>query len=98
MTRQAQFYNTVAHIETQLSATYLLKILQDLEILLGRRRFLPWGPRIIDIDILIYGNEKRQTRQLTLPHPQIWERPYVTQQLLEFDSTLIKKVLHFSSK
>jgi len=98
VTRQAQFYNTIVHIETKLSATSLLKTLQDLEIRLGRHRLLPWGPRVIDIDILIYGREKRQTSQLTLPHPQIWERPYVTQQLLEFNSALIKNVLHFPSK
>lgn len=98
VTRQAAFYNTIVHIETYLTPENLLTTLQDIEIRLGRRRYLPWGPRIIDIDILIYGDKTCQDAKLTLPHPQIWARQFVNTQLLEFDSALIKKILQQPSK
>ena len=91
--RQARFYNTIVHIETQLTAMVLLRSLQSMEIRLGRRRYLPWGPRIIDIDILIHGEHRSKNEKLILPHPQIWEREFAHQQLLEFNSELIKNIL-----
>jgi 2-amino-4-hydroxy-6-hydroxymethyldihydropteridine diphosphokinase len=95
--RQPLFYNTVVQIETALPPFRLLKHLQAIEITLGRRRYLPWGPRIIDIDILIYGNFFLRTPTLTLPHPQIWEREFVGMQLLELESPIIKKILQSPS-
>jgi 2-amino-4-hydroxy-6-hydroxymethyldihydropteridine diphosphokinase len=96
--RQPSFYNTIIHIETHLTPERLLSLLQAIEVKLGRKRYLPWGPRVIDIDVLIYGNEKRRSKRLKLPHPQIWERDFVTRQLIEFDSSLIKKLLNITSK
>lgn len=92
--RQPLYFNTIIRIETNLIPEHLLELLQRIEKKLGRKRYLPWGPRLIDIDILIYGDERRQTKQLVLPHPQIWQRDYVTQQLQEFDSILIKKIFN----
>jgi 2-amino-4-hydroxy-6-hydroxymethyldihydropteridine diphosphokinase len=79
VTQQPIFYNQVIHINTELNPFELLNACQQIERQLGRVRHLPWGPRTIDIDILTYENINLQHPRLTLPHPQIWERSYITQ-------------------
>lgn len=75
---QADFVNAVAGVLTQLPPEDLLKQLRDLEQALGRpRQHEKWGPRIIDLDLLIYGRERRDGPELTLPHPGIIERNFV---------------------
>lgn len=89
---QPIFYNQVIQIWTSLTPEVLLEEIQKIEKTLGRVRSLTWGPRKIDIDILIYGHITQNTEKLTLPHPQIWQRPFVTEQLKAFHTPLIKQV------
>jgi 2-amino-4-hydroxy-6-hydroxymethyldihydropteridine diphosphokinase len=86
---QPLFYNQVVQIFSTLPPLVLLLHLQKIEIELGKIPNLSWGPRKIDIDLLIYGQMYLNTPKLCLPHPQIWQRSFVTQQLLEFNSELI---------
>ena len=75
---QPDFVNAVAGLLTQLSPEELLAQLRVLEQALGRpSRHEKWGPRIIDLDLLIYGHECRDGPELTLPHPGIQERNFV---------------------
>ena len=93
ITRQPSFYNQILEIHTQLNPEELLNHCHQIEKKLGRIRYLPWGPRAIDIDILIYENFFLKTPKLTIPHPQIYSRPFVTKQLEEFKNSLINKIL-----
>ncbi|MDD3652696.1 MAG: 2-amino-4-hydroxy-6-hydroxymethyldihydropteridine diphosphokinase [Desulfotomaculaceae bacterium] len=76
-TGQDWFVNTVAELETKLSPYDLLYLLLDVENRLGRVRTIPWGPRTIDLDLLIYGHEEINTSGLMLPHPNMHERAFV---------------------
>jgi 2-amino-4-hydroxy-6-hydroxymethyldihydropteridine diphosphokinase len=75
---QPDFVNAVAGILTQLAPEPLLEALRALEKSLGRTKpHEKWGPRIIDLDLLVYGQERRTGPELTLPHPGIVERNFV---------------------
>lgn len=76
--RQPDFINAVAGVLTQLDAGTLLGELQALERALGRPTERErWGPRVIDLDLLIHGRERREEPGLTLPHGGIVERNFV---------------------
>ncbi len=91
-TQQPDFLNTVISIETQLSPQVLLKKLHHIEGTLGRERNIPKGPRTIDCDILLYDDMVCTTPVLTLPHPQIYTRPFAAQLLMEINSSIIDPV------
>ena len=75
---QPPFVNAVAGLLTRLSPEELLAELRRLERELGREPPRErWGPRIIDLDLLVHGRETRATQELTLPHPGIRERDFV---------------------
>jgi 2-amino-4-hydroxy-6-hydroxymethyldihydropteridine diphosphokinase len=75
---QPDFVNAVAGLLTQLEAEALLAELRGLEGALGRpAAHERWGPRVIDLDLLSYGRERRSAPALTLPHPGIPERNFV---------------------
>lgn len=78
---QANFLNGVVQIATSLSPQELLAAAQSIENKLGRVRTVRWGPRTIDIDILLYGELVLETPALTLPHPRMLERAFVLQPL-----------------
>lgn len=78
---QPAFCNTVVKANTTLSPRQLLLHCQQLENRFGRVRKRRWGPRTLDIDILLYGNQTLNTAQLTLPHPWIFQRDFVFQPL-----------------
>ena len=81
---QADFINAVAQIASDLSAPELLARLQQIETGQGRVRGKQrWGPRTLDIDILLYGDEIIDKETLTVPHPQIRYRNFVLLPLLE---------------
>lgn len=86
---QADFINQVIEIETELSPLELLHGLQDIEIKLGRRREIHWGPRNIDLDILLYGKEIIDLEELKVPHPYLMQRLFVLIPLAEIDSDLV---------
>jgi 2-amino-4-hydroxy-6-hydroxymethyldihydropteridine diphosphokinase len=83
VTGQPEFVNAVAGLLTQLDAESLLKELRAIETAMGRTRRERWGPRIIDLDLLAFGRERREDGVLTLPHPGIVERNFVLYPLAE---------------
>ncbi len=75
---QPDFVNAVAGVLTQLTATELLQALRDLEAQAGRPAVHEhWGPRVIDLDLLIFGREERSGAELVLPHPGVAARNFV---------------------
>jgi 2-amino-4-hydroxy-6-hydroxymethyldihydropteridine diphosphokinase len=87
---QPRFINAVAEILTNLDPFDLLLLLKSAEKELGRRNnAIKWGPRIIDLDILLYGEMVIETEELTIPHAQLISRPFVIEQILELDTDVI---------
>ncbi|NIM06577.1 MAG: 2-amino-4-hydroxy-6-hydroxymethyldihydropteridine diphosphokinase [Armatimonadetes bacterium] len=86
---QADFLNLVAEIETQLSARELLAETRQIEKEAGRAEGPRWGPRVIDIDILLLGAERVKDEDLTIPHPRMLERAFVMVPLAELEPELI---------
>ena len=82
-TDQADFLNMVVCVETGLAAQELLEICQNIEQELGRVRDIRWGPRTVDLDILLYNNDNIETENLIVPHPRMHERAFVLIPLLE---------------
>lgn len=82
-TEQADFLNIALSLTTSLSAPELLLECQRIENDLGRVREFRWGPRIIDVDILLYNNENYATESLIIPHPRMYERAFVLVPLKE---------------
>ena len=80
---QPPFVNGVAAIETSLKPQDLLAELLSIEQRMGRIRKERWGPRTIDLDILLYGNERIDHPDLKIPHPEIENRPFVQAGLRE---------------
>jgi 2-amino-4-hydroxy-6-hydroxymethyldihydropteridine diphosphokinase len=83
MVNQPIFLNMVAGIETTLSPERLLHTLQEIETAFGRSRDVRWGPRTVDLDLLLFEGENRATAELQLPHPRMFERTFVTIPLAE---------------
>lgn len=82
-TDQPEFYNLVAEVETALDPAALLERCQAVERALGRVRTERWGPRTVDVDILLYGAETVRTARLIVPHPELLRRRFVLEPLLE---------------
>ncbi|MDN5333352.1 2-amino-4-hydroxy-6-hydroxymethyldihydropteridine diphosphokinase [Sphaerochaeta halotolerans] len=82
-TDQPNFLNGVVGIKTALTPYQLLKRCNEIEQSLKRVRLIHWGPRTIDLDILLYGNLIQQEEKLTIPHPRMLERGFVMQPLCE---------------
>ena len=86
---QGDYANAVAALATTLSPLGLLDALQSIERQQGRTRTLRWGPRTLDLDILLYGSSVLDDAQLTLPHPRIYDRNFVIAPLFEIAPDLI---------
>jgi len=95
---QPNFINMAVEIETALSPEELLKLLKDIETEIGREPTVRWGPRIIDLDILLYDDLILKTPELEIPHPQISERGFVLKPLAEIAPDKIHPVLQESIK
>lgn len=87
-TDQDWFLNQVLRVETLLGPRELLRSCLAIENELGRVRLERWGPRVIDIDLLVYDNVTSDDDELTLPHPRIAERAFVLVPLMELEPTL----------
>jgi 2-amino-4-hydroxy-6-hydroxymethyldihydropteridine diphosphokinase len=83
VTDQPPFLNMVARIRTILKPEPLLDACARIERSLGRVRDVRWGPRTIDLDVLLYGDEAAELPRLTIPHPRMFERLFVLIPLLE---------------
>lgn len=86
---QPDFINAVAKVETQLPPLELLRQLLAVEASFGRERPFPNAPRILDLDLLLYGDVCMQTQELTLPHPRMHERGFVLLPLAEIAPDLV---------
>jgi 2-amino-4-hydroxy-6-hydroxymethyldihydropteridine diphosphokinase len=80
---QPDFVNAVAQLETGLPAERLLAQMQEVENRHGRARSFANAPRTLDLDLLLFGDARLNTRQLIVPHPRMHERAFVLKPLLE---------------
>jgi 2-amino-4-hydroxy-6-hydroxymethyldihydropteridine diphosphokinase len=80
---QPFFLNGVVEVETELDPPALLAAVKRIEQELGRTPTYRWGPRVIDLDILLYGSIRWESAELTIPHPGLLKRPFVTEPLGE---------------
>jgi 2-amino-4-hydroxy-6-hydroxymethyldihydropteridine diphosphokinase len=83
VTDQPRFLNQVIEVEWPGTARQLLKAAKEVEEEGGRTPTRRWGPRVIDVDILLFGNERIAQRDLVIPHPRLAERDFVREALLE---------------
>ncbi len=91
---QSPFLNQVVEIQTRLMPDQLLQVTQSIEKSLGRIRETHWGPRLIDIDILFYGDHLINLPDLTIPHPAIAARRFTLVPMNEVDATWVHPVSH----
>jgi 2-amino-4-hydroxy-6-hydroxymethyldihydropteridine diphosphokinase len=89
ITDQPRFLNGVAVLETELAPRELLDVLLAVERRLGRERGRRWGPRTIDLDLLLYGDEVIDETGLTIPHPRLHERRFVLEPLADIAPKLV---------
>ena len=82
---QGKYLNAVLKVETKLPPEELFYVIQSIEYKLGRARKIPKGPRVIDIDILLYDDIKLVSRRLIIPHPRMFERDFVMRPLQEIN-------------
>ncbi|PLS15146.1 2-amino-4-hydroxy-6-hydroxymethyldihydropteridine diphosphokinase [Bacillus sp. M6-12] len=82
-TEQECFLNAVVEMKTTCEPEELLKICLEIEKKLGRKRDVRWGPRTIDLDILLYNQENIESETLFVPHPRLEERAFVIIPLLD---------------
>lgn len=88
-TDQPDFINAVAVVETDLEPADLRALTHDIENRMGRTRNFRWGPRVIDIDVLLYDSVVIDTPDLTIPHPSLYERAFVMAPLAEVAPELV---------
>ncbi len=88
---QDWFLNACAEVETSLTAQELLQQCLEAEKQLNRVRDIRWGPRTIDLDVLIYGNEEIASDALNVPHPRMHERAFVLLPMADLNADLILK-------
>ena len=93
---QPEFYNQVVEVDTKSNGPQLLETILGIEISLGRERKEKWGERLIDIDILLIGNEIIQSEKLAVPHPQLANRKFTLIPLAEIASDVFHPVLNKS--
>jgi 2-amino-4-hydroxy-6-hydroxymethyldihydropteridine diphosphokinase len=86
---QPAYLNAVIRAETELDALDVLASASRVEAALGRTRDERWGPRTIDIDVLLYDDVQQDDPELTIPHPRLTERAFVVLPLLELDPALV---------
>jgi 2-amino-4-hydroxy-6-hydroxymethyldihydropteridine diphosphokinase len=90
---QKDFLNAAARITTELSAPALLSLCRSIEDLLCRKRAERWGPRTMDLDILLYGDAVMNLPELVVPHPRMAERRFVLEPLAEIAPQALHPVL-----
>jgi 2-amino-4-hydroxy-6-hydroxymethyldihydropteridine diphosphokinase len=90
---QPSFYNLALAVQTDLAPANLLATIKCIEWEVGRRPTIRWGPRIVDIDILLYGDLVLDTPQLVIPHPEMPNRAFVLVPLAEIAPDAIHPTL-----
>jgi 2-amino-4-hydroxy-6-hydroxymethyldihydropteridine diphosphokinase len=92
-TEQDWFLNCVVEVETDVDPKKLLSSIKSIERKLGRKKTVKNGPRIIDIDILFYGDCVVNTKNLVIPHPLLQERLFVLQPMMDLNPGFVHPVL-----
>jgi 2-amino-4-hydroxy-6-hydroxymethyldihydropteridine diphosphokinase len=90
---QPNFINLAVTVESSLSPSQLLKAIKDIESEMGRIKTEKWGPRVIDIDIIFYGDMIIKDQDLEIPHPHIQNRNFVLIPLMEIAGNVVHPVL-----
>jgi 2-amino-4-hydroxy-6-hydroxymethyldihydropteridine diphosphokinase len=90
---QGWFLNCVVEVDTDLAPGELMRVLLDIERTMGRERVTPKGPRIIDVDILLYGSRVVREGELEIPHPRMAERRFVLVPFAEIAHGVVHPVL-----
>jgi 2-amino-4-hydroxy-6-hydroxymethyldihydropteridine diphosphokinase len=85
---QPWFLNCAVQAETLVEPLDLLRALRGIELQMGSKKQVPKGPRLIDVDILLYGNETIETSELQVPHPRMLQRKFVLVPLAEIAPNL----------
>jgi 2-amino-4-hydroxy-6-hydroxymethyldihydropteridine diphosphokinase len=91
---QGLFLNGALKAKTDLTPQSLLRCLKKIEKQLGRTKTVRNGPRVIDLDILLYSDLILNTPELTIPHPRMLERDFVRGPLAEIDPQIAKRISH----
>jgi 2-amino-4-hydroxy-6-hydroxymethyldihydropteridine diphosphokinase len=95
---QDWFINAVAEIRTVLTPHELLRAMQQIEDMMGRVRGSRWGPRVIDLDVLLYGQDVVENDELVIPHPELHKRRFILEPLCEIASYAIHPVFGVSCR
>ena len=90
---QPRFLNAAVVLETEIAPVELMRALLEIEQAMGRERVVAKGPRVIDLDLLLYGDRVMNTAELTLPHPEMQERRFVLEPLNEVAGEWVHPVL-----
>jgi len=88
---QPRFLNQVVEVEWAGTPRQLLKAAKEVEVEGGRKPARRWGPRVIDVDILLFGDERLKTPVLVIPHPRIAERDFVRESLAELGVKTLRR-------
>ena len=96
LTDQPNFLNQALEIESGLSASEVMEQIINIELKMGRVREQKWAPRLIDIDILFFGDQIIKTKELTVPHPHMHKRNFVLVPLLEIASDFVHPEFNLS--
>lgn len=86
---QGPYLNLVVELDTDLGPHQLLALARRLEEAAERRREVRWGPRTLDVDVLLVGDEVVEDEDLVVPHPRMWERRFVVEPLAELAPDLV---------
>ena len=86
---QTEFLNGAVRLETDLSAEALLRRLQEIEVSLGRERTIRWGPRSLDLDLLLFGDARLDLPELKVPHPRLECRQFVLKPAVEIAGDMV---------
>ena len=98
VTDQATFLNAACHLQTSLSPEQLLIELKNIETIIGRKQSFRNGPRLIDVDIILYGNHSIDTPHLQIPHQRLHERAFVLRPLCDMNPSLRHPLLNQTMK
>jgi 2-amino-4-hydroxy-6-hydroxymethyldihydropteridine diphosphokinase len=93
---QPWFLNCAVEAETELASLDLLRAVRGIEAQMGSKKLIAKGPRLIDMDILLYGNEVVDTLELQVPHPRMHVRRFVLQPLAEIAPNVQHPIAHLS--
>lgn len=86
---QDAFLNQMIAVETELSPSALLSALQEIERLAGRARAERWGPRTLDLDIVLFEKQRVSDADLTVPHPELRNRPFWQRELAQLRGSAV---------